>query len=274
MPSPSEQHGERVAFDSFEVEMTSGELFKKGRKIRLAKQPADLLVLLARRRGTLVSREELRSALWPDDTFVDFDLGLNNCIRKIREALGDSAELPRFIETVPKKGYRFIPKTRLLISPQGALIPQSPMAQELLIAMEEAVPEPVVSFVAERTKRQRAAVRWVSLTGLAAVLLVSTFPLLRKFRPRVDPASHHVTSHVHGLTLSRDGKLIGYIAAKGELPHIWVRQTSGEKAIQITNGPQPDMAPDLSATEHGSLLFPEGEREAFMLSRVLAASLS
>jgi DNA-binding winged helix-turn-helix (wHTH) protein len=87
MPGEPRQHGPRIAFDSFEVDMTSGELFKNGRKIRLARQPADLLVLLASRRGTLVSREELRSALWAHNTFVDFDHGLNNCIRRIREVL-------------------------------------------------------------------------------------------------------------------------------------------------------------------------------------------
>jgi Tol biopolymer transport system component len=78
------------------------------------------------------------------------------------------------------------------------------------------------------------------------MLIVGRFPVFRKLRPKIDSASRHVASHVHGLTLSRDGKLIGYITATGELPHIWVRQISGEKALQVTNGPQPDMMPDLS----------------------------
>ena len=98
----------------------------------MARQPADLLVLLARRRGALVSREELRSALWPEDTFVDFDHGLNNCIRRIREALGDSADSSRFIETLPKKGYRFIAETRTVGLPEGASPPpQEPISREL-----------------------------------------------------------------------------------------------------------------------------------------------
>lgn len=143
MAPEQQQPGERIAFDSFEIEMSSGELFKNGRRIRLARQPADLLVLLARRRGALVSREELRAALWPEDTFVDFDHGLNNCIRRIREALGDSADSSRFIETLPKKGYRFIPETRALILSPGALVPppQEPMAQELSGPASQVVPD-------------------------------------------------------------------------------------------------------------------------------------
>jgi DNA-binding winged helix-turn-helix (wHTH) protein len=86
--------------------------FRDGRRIRPSGQPTDLLVMLVRRSGHLVSREELRVALWPEDTFVDFDHGLNNCIRRIRDALGDTADGSRFIEILPKKGYRFIAETR------------------------------------------------------------------------------------------------------------------------------------------------------------------
>jgi TolB-like protein/DNA-binding winged helix-turn-helix (wHTH) protein/tetratricopeptide (TPR) repeat protein len=142
MTPETHQPGERIAFGSFEVDMSSGELFKNGRRIRLARQPADLLALLVRRRGALVSREELRAALWPEDTFVDFDHGLNNCIRCIREALGDSANSSRFVETLPKKGYRFIPEIRALILPQGALAPPlAPMAKELAGPTTQAVPQ-------------------------------------------------------------------------------------------------------------------------------------
>src|SRR6266567_2540415 len=129
--APEQQPGERIAFDAFEVELSSGELFKNGRRIRLARQPADLLVLLTRRRGALVTREELRAALWPQDTFVDFDHGLNNSIRRIREALGDSANSSRFIETLPKKGYRFIPETHTLPQSAVAPSPRAAMAKEL-----------------------------------------------------------------------------------------------------------------------------------------------
>jgi DNA-binding winged helix-turn-helix (wHTH) protein/tetratricopeptide (TPR) repeat protein len=95
-------------FGIFELDLESGDLRKGGRKIRLADQPFRVLRILLERPGHVVSREDLQCKLWPGDTFVDSDLGLNSAIRKLRDALGDSAESPRFIETVPRRGYRFI----------------------------------------------------------------------------------------------------------------------------------------------------------------------
>jgi TolB-like protein/DNA-binding winged helix-turn-helix (wHTH) protein/Tfp pilus assembly protein PilF len=98
----------RVRFGVFEVDLRTGELWKGGSKIRLQEQPFQVLALLLERRGDTVSRDELRNRLWSADTFVDFDHGLNKAINKIRETLGDSATSPRFIETVARRGYRFI----------------------------------------------------------------------------------------------------------------------------------------------------------------------
>ena len=98
----------RVRFGVFEVNLRTGELRKGGSKIRLQEQPFQVLALLLERRGDTVSRDELRNRLWSADTFVDFDHGLNKAINKIRETLGDSATSPRFIETVARRGYRFI----------------------------------------------------------------------------------------------------------------------------------------------------------------------
>ena len=131
---PETQTAERIAFGSFELETASGELFRNGRRIRLSGQPADLLVILVRRSGQLVTREELRLALWPEDTFVDFDHGLNNCIRRIRDALGDPSDSPRFIETLPKKGYRFIAETRTISPQQNGSV--SPVLQNAVLAPE------------------------------------------------------------------------------------------------------------------------------------------
>ena len=97
-----------VSFGVFEFDPASGELWKAGRRIRLQNQPRQILRLLVSRPGELVSRDELKRRLWPDDTFVDFDNGLNVAIRKIRDALGDLAPSPRFIETERALGYRFI----------------------------------------------------------------------------------------------------------------------------------------------------------------------
>ena len=97
-----------IRFGSFEVDLQSGELRKKGLRIKLQEQPFQILAMLLQHPGEVVTREDLRNRLWPADTFVDFDQGLNRAINKIREALGDDAETPRYVETLPKRGYRFI----------------------------------------------------------------------------------------------------------------------------------------------------------------------
>ncbi len=107
MPNPSESV-RKVRFASYEVDFRAGELLKNGRRIRLQDQPFQILAMLLEQPGGVVTREELRQRLWPTDTFVDFDHGLNNAINKLRDALNDSADGPRFIETLPRRGYRFI----------------------------------------------------------------------------------------------------------------------------------------------------------------------
>jgi len=97
-----------LRFDSFELDLQAGELRKRGIKLRLQGQPIQVLGILLQSAGNLVTREELRSQLWSADTFVDFDHSLHNAIARIREALGDSADAPKYIETLPRRGYRFI----------------------------------------------------------------------------------------------------------------------------------------------------------------------
>jgi TolB-like protein/DNA-binding winged helix-turn-helix (wHTH) protein/Flp pilus assembly protein TadD len=104
----SAQSPSQLRFDSFEVDLRSGELRKHGIRLRLQDQPAEVLRVLLERRGDIVTREELKQKLWPADTFVDFDDGLNTAVKKLRDALSDSAEHPRYIETIPRRGYRFI----------------------------------------------------------------------------------------------------------------------------------------------------------------------
>ena len=99
---------ERVRFGSFEVDLRAGELRKGGVKIKLHGQPLDVLAMLLDEPGEMVTREELQQKLWATDTFVDFEHGLNKAINKLREALGDDADNPRFVETLPRLGYRFI----------------------------------------------------------------------------------------------------------------------------------------------------------------------
>src|SRR5438105_1724447 len=102
------ERAEILRFGVFEVDVRAGELRKQGARIKLQEQPFHVLTVLLQRSGEVVTREELRSQNWPVDTFVDFDNSLNTAINKLREALGDSADNPRFIETLPRRGYRFI----------------------------------------------------------------------------------------------------------------------------------------------------------------------
>src|SRR6185503_7493612 len=105
LPAESEMHALR--FGAFELELQSGELRRSGVRVHLQQQPAKVLALLAARSGELVTREEIQREVW-GETFVDFEQGLNYCVKQIRAALGDAAETPRYLETLPRRGYRFL----------------------------------------------------------------------------------------------------------------------------------------------------------------------
>ncbi len=104
----SDDDSRMVRFGPFEADLETGELRKEGARVSLQVQPFQVLALLLNHAGELVTRDQLRSQIWPQDTFVDFDHALNTAITKIRVALGDNAERPIFIETLPRRGYRFI----------------------------------------------------------------------------------------------------------------------------------------------------------------------
>ena len=106
-----------IRFDVYELDLHTGVLRKNGTPIRCQEQPLQVLAALAERPGELVTREELRRRVWPEDTFVDFDHALNTAIKKIRAALNDDADAPRYIETVPRRGYRF---SALVTQPEAA----------------------------------------------------------------------------------------------------------------------------------------------------------
>ncbi len=97
-----------LKFEAFEVDLRAHELYKGGRKIKLQVQPFQILAMLLEKPGEVVTREEMQKKLWPADTFVDFDHSLNTAVKKLRQALGDDIKKPRFVETLPKRGYRFL----------------------------------------------------------------------------------------------------------------------------------------------------------------------
>jgi eukaryotic-like serine/threonine-protein kinase len=169
-------------FGTFEVDLRSGEVYKHGIRLKLQDQPFQVLALLLEHPGDVVTREELRQRLWPADTFVDFDTGLNSVIKKLRDVLGDSAEEPRYIETLPRRGYRFIatvengaqpaPSAGLEDHPQP-VVPSAPTPQprnnrRLLIAAGVAAFLVVAALVTWRVFFARSA-----LTGTDVILLAS-----------------------------------------------------------------------------------------------------
>jgi cholera toxin transcriptional activator len=124
MPDFPGNHTGRIArFGVFELDLAAGELRKNGAKLRLQEQPFQVLALLLERPGDVVTREEVRQKLWPADTFVDFDHSLNTAVNKLRETLGDSASSPRYIETLARRGYRFIAPVQNSV---GTAAPGSP----------------------------------------------------------------------------------------------------------------------------------------------------
>jgi DNA-binding winged helix-turn-helix (wHTH) protein len=127
MPMASNRANGFFRFGAYEVDSASGELRKSGLRLRVQEQPFQVLLLLLERPGEVVTREELRQRLWPADTFVDFDHSLNTVINKLREALSDSAANPRFIETLARRGYRFLASVEFAEKQAASGIPSTPM---------------------------------------------------------------------------------------------------------------------------------------------------
>src|SRR6202047_4351835 len=130
---------DRARFGPFEVDLHTHELWKYGTRIRLVGQPFEILALLLSKPGELVTREELRGRLWPGDTFVDFNHGLNAAVNKLRDVLCDSADTPKYIETLPRRGYRFVAPVESVTPPstgEGIEIEEkwfAPTTQQALI---------------------------------------------------------------------------------------------------------------------------------------------
>src|SRR2546422_2672326 len=142
------QLGERLRFGVFEIDLRTGELRKHGQRIRLQEQPFQVLAMLVLYPGEVVTREDLQKRLWSADTFVDFDHGLNKAINKIREALSDSAENPRFVETVARRGYRFLAEVKIADAnsalPAPVIAASPPATARAAHRPEETEPPPTV----------------------------------------------------------------------------------------------------------------------------------
>jgi TolB-like protein/DNA-binding winged helix-turn-helix (wHTH) protein/Tfp pilus assembly protein PilF len=177
----------KARFGAFEADLRSGELRKHGIRLKLQDQPFHVLELLLQHPGEVVTREELRQKLWPGDTFVDFDTGLNSAVKKLRDVLGDSTEEPRYIETVPRHGYRFIAAVEngaghapLTVEPQvAAVLPSRPAAQ-----IGEAAPAPVNSAAISNSGAPPRR-HWLVLAGGLALALIGMAYATHRWRAAV-----------------------------------------------------------------------------------------
>ena len=212
-----------LRFGLFELDLAAAELRKQGRKIRLQDQPLQVLELLLSRPGEIVSREELQQALWPADTFVEFDQGLNTAIKKIRLALGDSAENPRFVETIPRKGYRFIAPVERIATPNTAAQPAG--------------------------WRPRL---WVApVLGIALVAAASVWFLRANRNPELAPVPVPLTAYPGdevSPSFSPDGNYVAFAWNPSETLGqgnfgIYVKLIGGGDPVQLTHGPADDFSP-------------------------------
>src|ERR1700736_1724155 len=216
-----------IQFGVFEVDQRAGELRRNGARVKLQEQPFQILALLLERPGEVVTREELQSKLWPADTFVDFDHSLNAAIRRLRDALGDSADGPRFVETVARRGYRFIAPvihpTRAGVESTAA-VQHSDQESEPL-AVRETVPRVLIS--------EHRRHKWRAGIAIAAVLIAGTLVGLHFVRPfavRPGVSQRRLTANrpevpVLNATLSPSGKYLAFADPTG----VYLRQVdSGE----------------------------------------------
>jgi Tol biopolymer transport system component/DNA-binding winged helix-turn-helix (wHTH) protein len=225
-----------IRFATFEVDLQAQEVRKGGLRLKLSGQPFQVLAILLEQPGSVVTREELQKRLWPD-TFVDVDHNLNTAINKIREALGDSSENPRFVETLPRRGYRFIGP--ITANGTSAALPHS--ADSRSITGAESAP---------RTRRPAA----LAVLGMVVLLVGGGFWIYKQRETPAKPFQRTLTRLTFedglqtGATWSPDGRYIAYSSDRGGKFDIWVQQVSGGNPMQITKGPghhwQPDWSPD------------------------------
>jgi Tol biopolymer transport system component/DNA-binding winged helix-turn-helix (wHTH) protein len=216
-----------VRFADFEVDVRAGELRKRGRRIRLQEQPFRVLSMLLERPGEAVGREELRQKLWPADTFVDFDHGLNSAVARLRETLNDSAEDPRFVETVPKRGYRFI----------GAV------EETVSLPLDATVPAPIPE-VQPRVLSRVGMRSWIAVVAVLLVLLLLAGIKLRQLsRGRGDAPLEIIPMAVlPGYEVepafSPDGNQVAFREINGHRNSgVYTALVGGDSALRLTNNP-------------------------------------
>ena len=229
----------RLSFGTFELDRESGELLKRGLPLRVQEKPLQLLLLLLEHPGEIVSREDLQRRLWPNGTYVDFDKGLNTAVKKLRYALGDSPDKPVFIETIPRRGYRFIAP----VSDNGVR-PGEPLASEAIFPASTAKTESIAgrSEKAFHSSNQLGGARkyWYSL--VAALFLIAALGLVKygKFsrKPALDLQNTELTEltnngKVRQMAISPDGLSLAYARNDGLEQSLWLKRINSGAETQL-----------------------------------------
>jgi DNA-binding winged helix-turn-helix (wHTH) protein len=221
-----------IRFGIFEVDLQAGELRKQGYKVKLQEQPFQLLIMLLDRSGDVVTREELQKKLWPADTFVDFERGLNRAINKLREALGDDADSPRFVETLPRRGYRFVAP----VETPGPREPETPGRNRLVLIQPDLpyLPHKVENNVSTAVAPRRQVLPW-AVAGMIAIVALFAYwkqwraPQIVVDRPFVQFDLDVSPSEFTQPAISPDGMRIVFVS-KGSLA---IRRLDQTKTTQL-----------------------------------------
>jgi len=221
-PAASPTNPKVVRFGLFELDLDARELRKSGVKIKLHEQPFQILATLLERPGTVVTREELQKKLWPSDTFVDFDLSLNSAVKKLRQALSDDSENPRYVETLYRRGYRFIAP---VTAPMTGLVTSSPMngaansaANQVelvpgLAAPSPAMPQPVI---APSNSGRRIFIYVVLLAVLLILAALAAYRLIPPQSPRVLGFTQITHDALYKVQLFSDGERLYLTEMQGD----------------------------------------------------------
>ena len=263
-----------IQFEDVEIDLGKFEVRRAGRRVRLEKQPFDLLVLLLRKRGDLVLRKEIADSLWGPNVFVETDRSINNAVRKIRLALRDDPEHPRFIETVSGRGYRFIAAVSLSSEDQPESISQQMVSEnghDTLAKKDSVVPAAAANSPATAAGDKQFAgkikVKWIALVLVAFLLVPTTIWQLRqKSHPRKEPTERREVTYTQitnftdsavAPALSPDGRMVAFYKSDNWFltpDQIYLKMLPNGDPVQLTNDPR---------LKYGLAFSPDGLRIAF-----------
>ena len=235
----------KIRFATFELDSSAGKLFKSGIPIKLQPQPLRVLLLLTKRPGQVVTREEIQRCLWGDATFVDFERGINFSINQIRAALSDNAEKPRYIETLPRIGYRFIAP----VTGGGLRVAGTTTAADCSGQVYEWPAESrTISSTGSEEKTTStleiplAQWRWSYVSAVAALAVMAAVGYVAhgflSHRRDFDLRGIQMTrltqnGRVQGVAISPDGRYVAYARREGDEESLWLRQVATRSDLQL-----------------------------------------